>query len=145
VTVFDRDCKFRVRTDLAGTETFWQILARITPAVVAAEMRAIAIETLADGCRTAWRPVAAEIDADARGGPLFGARFAVDLMRYPDDAELAHLSRATVLMGRDEAGRTSVTGEILWIDADRRRTVCEDSFCWMPEDGHASPVGDSSD
>jgi hypothetical protein len=48
-------------------------------------------------------PVAAEIDADVPSWTLFGASFAVDLMRYPDDPEVAHLSRATVLMGRDEA------------------------------------------
>lgn len=43
VTVFDRDRKFRFRCDIAGAETTWQIMARVTPHVVAAEARAIEI------------------------------------------------------------------------------------------------------
>ena len=57
-----------------------------------------------------------------------------------DDPEVVHLSRATGLMGRDDAGRTSVTGEILWIDAKCGWAVCEDCFWWMPEDAHDRPA-----
>lgn len=132
VTVFDRDRQFRFLTDIAGAETTWQILARVTPQIVAAEARAIKIETLADRCRTGWRPTAAEIDADVPQRTLLGARFGVDLLRYPDDLDLMQFSRATILMGRDEAGLRLVTGEILWIDAGREWAVCEDCFWWTP-------------
>jgi hypothetical protein len=129
VTVFDRDRKFRFRCDIAGAETTWQIMARITPHVVAAEARAIGIEALADRCRTGWLPVAEEIDADVQQRTMLRSGFGVDLMRYPDDPEFAEYSRATLLMGRDQAGHALVTGEILWIDAAQRWAVCEDGFC----------------
>jgi hypothetical protein len=134
VTVFDRDRKFRFRSDIAGAETTWQIMARVTPHVVAAEARAIAIETLADRCRTGWIPVAGEIDVDVPQRTIRGVTFGVDLLRYPDDPDLAQYSRATLLMGRDEAGRTLVTGEILWIAADQSYAVCEDGLWWTPAD-----------
>jgi hypothetical protein len=134
VTVFDRDRKFRFRCDIAGAETTWQIVARVTPHVVAAEARAIGIEALADRCRTGWLPVAEEIDADVPQRTIRSATFGVDLMRYPDDPELMAYSRATLLMGRDETGRALVTGEILWIDAAQRWAVCEDGFWWTPAD-----------
>lgn len=116
----------------SGAETTRQIMARITPHVVAAEARAIEIEMLADRCRTGWIPVSEEIAADVRQRTIRGATFGVDLLRYPDDPDLAQYSRATLLMGRDETGRTLVmTGEILWIDADRSYAVCEDGFWWL--------------
>jgi hypothetical protein len=134
VTVFDRDRKFRFRCDIAGAETTWQIMARVTPHVVAAKARAIEIETLADRCRTGWLPVAEEIDADVPQRTMLHAGFGVDLMRYPDDPEVMEYSRATLLMGRDETGRGLATGEILWIDAAQRWAVCEDGFWWTPAD-----------
>jgi hypothetical protein len=81
VTVFDRD-KFRFFCDIAGAETTWQIMARITPHVVAAEARAIEIEMLADRCRTGWIPVPEEIAADVRQRTIRDATFGVDLLRY---------------------------------------------------------------
>jgi hypothetical protein len=132
VTVFDRDRKFRFRCDTAGAETTWQILARITPGIVAAEARAIKIEALADRCRSGWRPVAGEIDPDVAQHTLLSARFGVDLLRYPDEPDFMEFGRATSLVGRDEAGRTLVSGEILWIEAGREWAVCEDGFWWMP-------------
>jgi hypothetical protein len=133
VTVFDRDRKFRFRCDIAGAETTWQIMARVTPHVVAAEARAIKIEALADRCRTGWLPVAEKIDADVPQRTMLHSGFGVDLMRYPDDPEVMEYSRATLLMGRDEAGSALVTGEILWIAADRSYAVCEDGFWWTAE------------
>jgi hypothetical protein len=134
VTVFDLDRKFRFRCDIAGAETTWQIMARVTPHIVAAEAEAIEIKTLADRCRTGWLPVAEEIDAAVRQRTMFGARFGVDLLAYPDDPELMEYSRATLLMGRDEAGRHVATEEILWIDAAQGWAVCEDGFWWTPAD-----------
>jgi hypothetical protein len=132
VTVFDRDRKFRFFCDIAGAVTTWKLMARITPYVVASETRAIVIEMLADRCRTGWIPVPEEIAADVRQRKIRGATFAVDLLRYPDDPDLAQYSRATLLMGRDESGRALGTGEILWIAADRSYAVCEDGFWWSP-------------
>jgi formate-dependent phosphoribosylglycinamide formyltransferase (GAR transformylase) len=53
--------------------------------------------------------------------------------RCSDDPEVMEYSRATLLMGRDEAGSALVTGEILWIAADRSYAVCEDGFWWTAE------------
>jgi hypothetical protein len=142
VRVFDKDRKFRFGADLTGAETTWQILARISSAIVAAEARAIKIEALADRCRTGLLPVAGEIDPVVPQRTLVNARFALDLLRYPDDPDLAQYSRATLLMGRDEAGRTLVTGEILWIAADRSYAVCEDGLWWTPADSDARPGDD---
>jgi hypothetical protein len=132
VRVFDKDHKFRFGADISGIETTWEILARITPGIVAAEARAIKIEALADRCRTGWLPVAGEIDPDVPQRTLLNARFGVDLLRYPDDPVFWEFGRATSLVGRDEAGRTLVSGEILWIEAGREWAVCEDGFWWMP-------------
>ena len=134
VQVFDKDRKFRFGADVRDAETTWQILARIMPAIVLAEAHAIKIDALADRCRTGWRPFAGEIDPDVQQRTLLNARFGVDLLRYPDDPNFMEFGRATSLMGRDGAGRTVVTGEILWIEAGREWVVCEDGFWWMP--GH---------
>lgn len=131
VTVFDKDRKFRFRCDLAGAESTWQILARVTPHIVAAEAVAGKIELLADRCRTGWIPVAEEIDRDVPQRTMLRATLAVDLMRYPDDPDLMQYSRADVLLGRDDAGFGIGSGEILWIDADRAWAVCDDAFWWL--------------
>ncbi|WP_298257231.1 hypothetical protein [Bradyrhizobium sp.] len=132
VRVFDKDRRFRFRADVRGAQTTWQLLSRITPSIAAAELRAIAIEKVADRCRTGWLPVADEIDPLVEQRTLRRSRFGVDLLRFPDDPEFAHLSRATILTGRDKFGRARVTGEILWIDSQRAWAVCEDGFWWTP-------------
>jgi hypothetical protein len=144
VTVFDLDRKFRFRCDIAGAETTWQIMARVTPHVVAAEALAIEIEALADRCRTGWLPVAEEIDADVPQRTIRSATFGVDLLRYPDDPEVMEYSRATLLMGRDQAGHAVATGDILWIAADGSYAVCEDGFWWMAADADARPLDDEN-
>ncbi|MEH2506837.1 hypothetical protein V1290_005648 [Bradyrhizobium sp. AZCC 1578] len=89
VTVFDRDRKFRFRTDIAGAETTWQILARVVPTIVHAETVRLKIEAFADRCRTGWRPgYPDEIDPDIPQRTLRRARLGVDLLRYPDDDEV---------------------------------------------------------
>jgi hypothetical protein len=113
VSAYDGRRNFRFECDIAGAETDWQILARIVPHVAAAEARADAIERLADRCRTGWLPVAGDIDPDVRQRTLRAASFGVDLMRFPDDPDLATCTRADVLMGRDHVGRAEVTGEII--------------------------------
>lgn len=131
VTVFDQDRKFRFRTDVAGAETTWQILARVVPAIVHAETVRLTIEALADRCRTGWRTgYPDEIDPDIPQRTLRRARFGVDLLRYPDDDEF--YSPATILMGVGENRQVQATSEIMWIDARREWAVCEDTFWWTP-------------
>ncbi|WP_141937284.1 hypothetical protein [Bradyrhizobium sp. UNPA324] len=143
LTVFDRDRKFRFRTDVAGAETTWQILERVVPAIIHAETASLKIEALADRCRTGWRPgYPDEIDRDISQRTLRRAGFGIDLIRYPDDEEF--YSPATILMGIETGtgpstslvgkshGTVCVTGEILWIDAAREWAVCEDGFWWTP-------------
>lgn len=132
VRVFDADREFRFRADVRGADTTWQLLARITTGIVAAELRAIATEKLADRCRTGWRPVGDEIDPLVPQNLLRRSRFAVDPLRYSDDPDQLHHSRATILTGRDKAGRLVVTGEILWIDGRREFAVCADGIWWTP-------------
>jgi hypothetical protein len=62
VRVFDRTFNFRADISCAGTT--WQILARIAPHIVSAELCAIEIERLAERCRTGWRPTSDAIDPD---------------------------------------------------------------------------------
>ncbi|SDJ63147.1 hypothetical protein SAMN05216338_105726 [Bradyrhizobium sp. Rc2d] len=65
VTVFDRNLKFRFRTDISGTETTWQILRQVVPAIVRAEIARLKIEALSARCRTGRRPgYPNEIDPD---------------------------------------------------------------------------------
>lgn len=65
VTVFDRNRKFRFRTDISTAETTWQILERVMPAIVHAETARLKIDALAARCRTGWRPgYPDEIDPD---------------------------------------------------------------------------------
>ncbi|MET3298991.1 hypothetical protein [Bradyrhizobium diazoefficiens] len=131
VTVFDRDQKFRFRTDIAGAETTWQILERVVPAIAHAETARLKIEALVARCRTGWRPgYPDEIDPDIPQRTLRRARFGIDLLRYPDDDEF--YSPATILMGVDENGQVQGTGEIFWIDAGREWVICEDYFWWTP-------------
>lgn len=93
VTVFDHH-KFRFRTDIAGAETTWQILARVVPAIVHAETARLKINALAAPCRTGWRPgYPDEIDPDIPQRTLRRARFGVDLLRYPEDDELYSVNR----------------------------------------------------
>ncbi|MBR0728604.1 hypothetical protein JQ582_04760 [Bradyrhizobium japonicum] len=143
VTVFDRDRKFRFRTDISGAETTCQILERVVPAIVQAETARLKIEALADRCRTGWCPgYPDEIDPYIPQRTLRRARFGIDLIRYPEDDEF--YSPATILMGIEMGtgpstslvgksdGTECVTGEILWIDAAREWAVCEDAFWWTP-------------
>lgn len=131
VTVFNRDRKFRFGIDISTAETTWQILERVMPAIAHAETARLKIDALAARCSTGWRPRPPdEIDPDIPQRTLWRARFAVDLLRYPDDDEFYSLD--TILMGVDENGQVQATGEIFWIDAGREWVICEDYFWWTP-------------
>jgi ribosome biogenesis protein Tsr3 len=51
VTVFDRDRKFRFRTDISGAETTWQLLERVVPAIAHAESCTGGIRLGEQACR----------------------------------------------------------------------------------------------
>ena len=144
VRVFDRTFNFRADISCAGTT--WQILARIAPHIVSAELRAIEIETLAERCRTGWRPTSAAIDPDVRQRKLRRANCSVALLRYPDHPEFPEFSRASILTSTHAAGQERVvTGENLRIDGNREFAVCEDCFRRTPEGLVAAQSADDDD
>ncbi|MHC2462427.1 hypothetical protein [Bradyrhizobium embrapense] len=144
LTVYDGERKYKLKVDIGGAETTWQILARVAPAIAhAADVRS-KIDDLADRCRTGWRPAyPEEIDPDVPQRTLWRSRFGIDLIRYPDEE---FYSPATILMGIASGagpstslvgktdGAVGVTGDILWIDAAREWAVCEDAFWWTPRE-----------
>ena len=123
--------RFRIPMNVDG-DTTWRLLSRVVAGILRAEERLIRIDRLVERLQTGWRPVAAEIDPDIPQRTLTRATFAVDLLAYPDEPDLMQYSRATKLLGRDEQGFGLSTGEILWIDAERGWTVCDDGFWWTP-------------
>lgn len=86
---------------------------------------------LLERLQTGWQPCNDEIDMRIRQRRLTDWRFAVDLLAYPDDAEVSGWARAEKLIGYGDDGRMMWTGEILWIAADQSWALCEDNFWWL--------------
>jgi hypothetical protein len=83
-------------------------------------LRAIEIETLAERCRTGWRPTSDAIDPDIPQRKLRRAGCNLALLRYPDHPEFLKFSRASILTSTHAAGQERVvTGENLRIDGNR--------------------------
>jgi hypothetical protein len=132
--VFDReDRTFRLDFDLDDLEiekaSAWELLARVAPAIAVEEDRRDALDALAERCRTGWVPTPIN-RMFVRQRTLTDSHLAINAIAYPDDEEF--YSPATKLLGRDAEGHVQVTGEILWIAADRSYAICDDGLWWLP-------------
>jgi hypothetical protein len=133
VTMFEIGRKIKCRVPMhLDSDTTWQLLSRVTAAIVQVEAVRLEIDRLVERVQTGWQPVASEIDPDVPQRTLRDAHFGIDALAYPDLPDEPYYAPPTLLLGRGEDGDIDATGEILWIGAAREWAICEGGFWWTP-------------